>query len=399
MALTNGDVMFPAERRRGVTIVVEDRTITGVVDSDDPAGHGEGTRAIDLGGRLVTPGLIDLHVHGGYGGSFDRPDGGTADLLRRFARSGVTSIQASLVSATPADLRRRLDGIRADTTTAPADGAELLGAHLEGPFLAATQRGAHDPAVLRNPTPDDVAAFLAHRDLISMVTLAPELPGALDAIARFVDAGIVVAAGHSEATAADLVNATAAGLSHVTHLWSGQSTTTRCGPWRVPGLLEGSLASTELTAEVVADGCHLPAELLEIARRCLGDRLVVVSDGTPGTGMPRAYRYGLGTVQCEVGDGVGVVVGADVFGGSTSTLARMLVHLHHDLGWPLVEVVAAATTRPASVAGVSDRKGAIAAGMDADLAVFDPGFQPWATVVRGRWVQVGPGKPGDGRMT
>jgi N-acetylglucosamine-6-phosphate deacetylase len=154
----------------------------------------------------------------------------------------------------------------------------------------------------------------------------------------------------------------------------------------VPGLLEASLASTGLTAEIIADGRHLPPTLLEVARRCLGDRLVVVSDGTPGTGMPAGFQYDLAAVRCEVADGVGMVVGVDAFGGSTSTLPQMLAHLHGDLGWPLQEVVAAATVRPAQVIGVADRKGAIAAGFDADLAVFDDGFVPYGTVLRGRWL-------------
>lgn len=385
LVLTNGEFVFPEGRRSDVAVVIESGVIIDVVDSDDNGGYG-GARVIDLGARLATPGLIDLHVHGSRGHSFDRPDMVTTGALRHLAQSGVTSFQASLVSAPIADLTRRIDTIAHQASMAPGDGAQLLGVHLEGPFLAPSQCGAHDPGVLRDPGADDVSALLAHCSPVRMITLAPELPGALDAISRFAGAGIVVAAGHSDANAEELAAAEDAGLTHVTHLWSGQSTTTRRGPWRVPGLLEAALASNGLTAEVIADGRHLPPELLEIARRCLDERLIVVSDGTPGTGMPIGYSYDLGAVGCEVGDGVGVVVGADAFGGSTSTLPQMLAHLHDDLGWPLLEVVAAATSRPAAVAGVGDRKGTIAIGMDADLAVFDSGFRPWGTVVRGRWL-------------
>lgn len=385
-ALVNGNFLLPDGLRRDVAVVIDGGAVGAVIDAAELP-QLAGVPLVDLGGRLATPGLIDLHVHGGFGLSFDRPGdpGALPAVLRRLARCGVTSIQASLVSTPVPALCARLDEI-AGHDMAPVDGAELLGVHLEGPFLAAAQCGAQDPAALQDPAPADVTALLRHSDLVRMITLAPELAGAADAIRRFAAAGIVVAAGHSDAVADDLASAQAAGLRHITHLWSGQSTTRRQGRWRVPGLLEASLASTGLTAEVIADGRHLPRELLEIARRCLGDRLVVVSDGTPGTGMPQGYTYDLGAVRCEVGDGVGVVVGADAFGGSTSTLPRMLNHLHFDLGWPLAEVVATATSRPAEVAGVGHRKGAIAAGMDADLAVFDAGFRPWGTVLRGTWI-------------
>nr|WP_281352291.1 amidohydrolase family protein [Phytoactinopolyspora alkaliphila] len=403
-------MVLPQGIRDGLAVVVEERRITAVrprtstdiADGDaDSAqvGHAvadrqeSGTRVVDVGGRLITPGLIDLHVHGGWGMSFDRsnqPGGSDAvpELLRRFARAGVTSIQASLVSAEVDELAARLDAIAAGGRVHrdASDGAELLGVHLEGPFLTRAQCGAHDPAVLRAPSSDDVAALLEHSGSIAMITLAPELPGAVEAVRRFAEAGVVVAAGHSESSPAELAEAASAGLSHITHLWSGQSSVTRKGPWRVPGLLEASLASNSLTAEVIADGRHLPAELLEIARRCLGERLIVVSDGTEGTGMPSGYRYDLGTVRCEVGDGVGVVIGADAFGGSTTTVAQMLEHLCTDLGWPVTEVVAMATSRAADVAGVGARKGTIAVGMDADLAVFDPGFSAWGTMLRGHWL-------------
>ncbi|WP_166354145.1 N-acetylglucosamine-6-phosphate deacetylase [Phytoactinopolyspora limicola] len=390
LVLTGGLIVTPAEVRSGVAVHVRDGRIADLVPYPAPPGDSapwsDAATVVDVGGRLVTPGLVDLHVHGGFGYSFDHLDDESAlvAMLRGFARSGVTSVQASLVSAGLPELLHRIDRIGA--AAGPADGAELLGVHLEGPFLAAGQCGAHDPAVLRAPTDADVAALVQRRDVVGMITLAPELPGARAAVTQLATAGIVVAAGHSEATVDELAGAVADGLSHVTHLWSGQTGLTRRGPWRVPGLLEASLASTGLTAEVIADGRHLPAELLEIARRCLGERLIVVSDGTPGTGMPAGFRYRLGTVECEVADGVGVVVGADAFGGSTSLLPRMLTHLHDDLEWPLPEVVAMATSRPAAIAGVADRKGAVAVGMDADLAVFDPGFVPWGVVVGGRWI-------------
>lgn len=384
LTLVGGQVALPEGVRDDVTVVVSDGRIVAVQDRTADQSDDDG-QVIDVAGRLVTPGLIDLHIHGGYGWSFESPDD-AGTILAGLAAAGVTSAQASLASdRVPAliDRVRMLDRHRLEPEE---QAATLLGVHLEGPFLAEAQSGAHDPALLRAPSTEDIDAVLQVADAVSMITVAPELPGAVAAVRRMAAAGIVVAAGHSEAEGADLAQAVDAGLSHITHLWSGQSSTVRRGPWRIPGLLEESLASTGLTAEIIADGAHLPPPLLEIARRCLGDRLIVVSDGTAGVGMPTGFRYDLATVQCEVRDGVGMVLGADAFGGSTTALPQMLDHLHGQLGWPLHEAIALATCRPAGIAGIADHKGSIRVGQDADLAIFDPGFRPWGTVLRGRWV-------------
>lgn len=386
-AITGGRVLMPDGRVRPGTVVLDGGVVATVTAGALAAPAAE---VVDVGGRLVVPGLVDLHLHGAAGRSFEEvappgapegDDGAVPSILRHLARAGVTATAASLVSDDVEAMARRAEALAAWRERPVPDGAELLGAHLEGPFLAHAQCGAHDPALLRAPEPDAVERLARARP--AMVTLAPELPGAVAAVQRLVAAGAVVAAGHSEAGPAELAAAEAAGLSHVTHLWSGQSSVTRSGPWRLPGLLEASLASSTLTAEVIADGRHLPAELLEIARRCLGDRLVVVSDATAGAGMPQGWTYELATVRCVVRDGVGMVVGAPAFGGSTTTLDGMLAHLCVDLGWPVTEAVAMLSTRPAAIAGVGHRKGRLAPGFDADVLVLDERLRPWRTWVRG----------------
>lgn len=381
-ALVGGQVLMADGRIAAATVVMDGPVLTEVTTATVPDG---GARVVDVGGRLVVPGLVDLHLHGAGGHSFENvrsPDADVVPLvLQHLARAGVTATFASLVSDDIAAMARRTRALDAVRRTPVAGGAELLGVHLEGPFLAAAQCGAHEPSALRTPTRPDVQTLVAANP--AMVTIAPELPGAVDAVRAFADEGAIVAIGHSEAGPAQVRDAVGAGASHLTHLWSGQSTTTRSGPWRIPGLLEASLASDGLTAEVIADGKHLPPELLEIARRCLGERLIAVSDATEGAGMPEGFRYGLATVECEVREGVGMVVGQPAFGGSTTTLDGMLAHLCGDLGWPVPEVVAMLSTRPASIAGVGDRKGRLAAGYDADVLVLDEALQPWRTWARG----------------
>lgn len=343
--------------------------------------------SIDVSGMLVTPGLIDIHIHGAHGRSLASADAaGLAEIGRGLLGDGVTSYVASLASATTEDLEPAIS--RLANHEVAGDEAEILGIHLEGPFLAPEQRGAHALDALRSPTTGDLELIRRWSRLIRMITMAPEIGGVLELTRELVqEYGIVVAAGHSDADGDALARMRAAGASHITHLWSGQSLLRREGPWRVPGMLEASLASSGMTAEIIADGRHLPAELLEIARRCLGDRLVIVSDATPGAGMPDGYRYRLGEVECVVRDGVGVVVGQDSFGGSTTLLPEMVRHVIGDLGWGPAEVFRMVTANAARAIGIDDSAGTIGAGMPADLVVWDQRLRPAAVIRRGRRVR------------
>ena len=383
-ALTGGRVLTPDGVHDGLAVVVAGSSITDVVvESDLPR---DMAREPVPRSALVVPGLIDLHAHGALGRAFDETsEAGHLEVLRHHARHGVTAMQASLVSASTEELDERIEALgKTRASWTPDMGARILGVHLEGPFLAAAQRGAHNPDALREPRPSDAAWLLRHRGLVTMVTLAPELTGGLDLVTDVVASGAIPAVGHSEAGEDELAQAVDRGLTHVTHLWSGQTSLSRNGLWRVPGLVELCLASDHLTGEVVADGRHLPPALLEIARRCLGRRLVIVSDATPGAGLPEGAGYRLGVVDCRVRDGVGIVADGSSFGGSTTTLGEMVAYLHRDLGWPILDVIRAATETPARVLGLG-RRGAVIAGNDADLAVFDADLAVTATLIAGVW--------------
>lgn len=367
-------------------IVVRDGVI---VDLPAPRALPDGIARVDVRGALVTPGLIDVHVHGATGLSFSDAAGESIDgVLAFLATRGVTLAQASLSTDSLDRLEVAMDVVAGHRPGRP--GARLHGVHLEGPFLAHEQRGAHNPVLLRRPQDGDAERLLAHGDVLRMVTLAPELPGAVELTRRLVGGGVVVAAGHSATGRDHLAAAIDAGLSHVTHLWSGQSNVTRSGPWRVPGSLELSLASDGLTAEVIADGRHLPPELLTIARRCLGDRLCLVSDGVSGMGFAQGTRYVEGGLPVEVRDGVCMLADGSGFAGSTTPLDAMLRHVVRDLGWPVPEAVRMASTVPAAVLG-QPRKGVVERGRDADLAIFSDDFVCIGTLVGGTWVHGGPG--------
>ena len=381
-AIVGGRVVLEDGIAVGHSVLVRDGVIADVCPDDRLDGDLE---RVDVRGMVVTPGLIDLHVHGALGRSFsDATQESFDDVLGFLAANGVTSARASLSTDSLDRLEAAMEFVQDYRPLRP--GAALSGVHLEGPFLNHEQRGAHNPAHLRTPRAGDAERLLSHRAVLAMVTLAPELPGAIDLARRLVDGGITVAAGHSATSTEMLDAAIGVGLSHITHLWSGQSNLWRSGPWRVPGFLEASLSSTGLTAEVIADGKHLPRELLTIARRCLGDRLCLVSDGISGMGLPEGTRFTEGGLPVEIRDGVCMLVDGTSFAGSTTPLNGMLSYVVHEMDWPIAEAVRMASTVPASIAGVADRKGAIRRGYDADIAIFADDFTCSGTLVQGRWV-------------
>jgi N-acetylglucosamine-6-phosphate deacetylase len=200
--------------------------------------------------------------------------------------------------------------------------------------------------------------LLAHHDVIRMMSYAPELPGALALTARLAKLGIVPAAGHSNATAADVCAALEAGLRHIIHIWSAQSTTVRQGPWRKPGLLEASLVFDELTVEMISDNKHLPPTLMKLAYKCVGpDRLCVISDATNGAGLPEGTHFRMGDIEYDVHDGVGMMLDRSAFAGSTTLLNQMIPILTTEVSIPLTEVIRMATLTPTRVIGVDDHKG------------------------------------------
>lgn len=380
-AITNGRLVLPHEVIADKALLIDQGTITALVDHDD---LGIDIPEIDAGGRYVTPGLIDIHIHGALGRTFNEPDAAAfATITRHAAVCGITSLLATIATAPLDDLLRCLASAE-NWLCEPRPGARVLGVHLEGPYFSMEQRGAQDPASLRQPDDGSAAALLAYHPILRIVSFAPELPGALELTARLAELGIVPAAGHSSASDDEVRAAMERGLRHCIHLWSGQSSTIRRGPWRVPGLLEASLTFAGLSGEIIADGKHLPPTLMRLAYQCLGaDRLCLVSDATSGAGLVEGARFRMGALEYEVHDGVGMLFDRTAFAGSTTMLNRMIPIVHDTVGIPLVEAVRMATLTPARVIGVADRSGSLEPGKDADIAIFDDDFSCWRALVGG----------------
>jgi N-acetylglucosamine-6-phosphate deacetylase len=383
-ALTNGRVILPQEIVIGKTVVVEGKKIVGIADADSLGAEAE---KMDVGGRYITPGLIDIHTHGALNHTFNEPEAEAfATITVENVRRGVTSLLATIAAAPIPDLVKCLEFSR-QWMHEPHEGSQVLGVHLEGPYFSLAQKGAQDPENIRTPDDGTPDILLEHRDALRIMTYAPELSGALELTARLARLGIVPAAGHSSAKDEDVLAAMKVGLSHIIHIWSGQSSTVREGPWRKPGLLEATLVFDGLTVEMISDNKHLPPTLMKLAYKCIGaDRLCVISDATNGAGMPEGARFRMGEMEYEVHDGVGMMLDRTAFAGSTTLVNQMVPVLTDTVGIPLVEAVRMATLTPARVIGFDDRKGSLQAGKDADLAVFEDDFAAWRTMIGGRWV-------------
>ena len=356
----------------------------GVVRADCP----HGPRPLDATGYLVAPGLVDIHLHGALGHDLSDPaPAAWRTVLDAHLRAGTTTALATVATCPPAATSSALATAAALMSggTAPT----LAGVHLEGPCVAPGQRGAQDAAHLRDP-------HALHGELtplpsaLRMVTLAPELPGADDLIAYLHERQVLVSAGHSQAGTEDLRHAQALGLTHLAHLWSGQSALTRPGLHRVAGLVEASLASDSVTAEIIADGHHLPPELLRIALRCLGpDRLCLISDASAGTWLPPGATFLTGTTRGRVLDDHAATVDGASLCGSIAPLGVMLTRMRHLSGADVRDVITMATATPARVIGRYPAKGSLAFGADGDLVLLDPGLTVRRVVLAGRPLPAG----------
>jgi N-acetylglucosamine-6-phosphate deacetylase len=352
----------------GFVRVVDDR-IAEVGAAPDNAVHS---------GSTVVPGFVDIHVHGGGGATFTT---GEADAARTAAafhrRHGTTTMLASLVSS-PFELM-----LLATKAFAPlvAEGI-LAGIHFEGPYLSAARCGAQNPAHLRPPAPDELTALLAAAEgTLRMVTLAPELPGALDAIRLLVSHGVVAAIGHTDATYEQTLAGVAAGATVGTHVFNGM----RPPHHRAPGPVFALLGAAEVTCEFVADGIHLHDGTLAFAASVTGPgRAALITDAMAATGMP-AGDYELGGQLVTVAGGVARLARDGAIAGSTLTMDAAFRRAVH-AGLSLVDSARMASTTPARAIGLDGSVGEVRAGMRADLVVLNDALKVERVMRGGEWL-------------
>jgi len=353
------------------TITVEDGVIASIETTGSPS--------VDAGGPYITPGFVDVHVHGG--GGHDAMGGRAAldGMARHLLRHGVTSFLPTGVSAPLDDLYRFVDDVRDWMPVAPADGSEPLGSNLEGPWLAHARKGAHDPVLLRMPADLRLADLEAHLDGLRLVTVAPELPGALDLIAWLHARGVAISMGHSASTLDEARAGYAAGGSSTTHLFNAMSGVDH----RAPGLAVAALTDDTVYVELIADGEHVhPAIWPLITRTKPADRLMLVSDAIPLAGMGDG-RATIGGLEVEVVGRRVTLVGTTTLAGSVIALDTAVRNLVES-GAALPIAVAAASRNPLAMLGIGDR-GRIAVGQRADLVELDDALRVRRVMRGGVW--------------
>lgn len=373
LALTAPRVVAAGRLLAPGTVVVDGGRVAEVRAGAHPA-------ATVLEHGVLAPGLVDLQVNGGFGIDLNRgePDEWVA-LAARLPETGVTAFLPTLVSAPVPRLAALLRSVQPTLAARPATAARMLGVHLEGPFLAPTRAGAHDPAALTTPTPAAVDALLASGALAAL-TLAPELPGALAAVARLARAGVLVGVGHSDARAAEVAAAAGAGARMVTHLFNAQ----RGLHHREPGVAGQGLADPRLACGLILDGHHVADAVARIAFAAAPGRIALVTDATAAAGMPpgRYELAGRPVTVCGLG---APPVGEDgALAGSALRLDEAVARAVA-LGVDLVAAVDAASRVPADLLGRPDL-GRIAPGTPADLVWLGDDGRARATWIAGRRV-------------
>ena len=377
-------LLTPLERIEDAALVM-DRGIIAAVGNRDAVSIPSQERVVDLGDSILTPGLIDMHVHGGAGHDvMEGCDESLAAIERLMVRHGVTSYCPTTVTAPLDQTLKSLEDLARAAERADGDGgrdstrAQPLGIHLEGPFLSHARRGVH-PAIYLQPASSEAFNQMwdAAAGRIRVLTIAPELEGALDLIVDASRRGVCVSVGHSNATLVQAIAGIQAGVRHATHTFNAM----RRFDHRDPGLLGTILTDRRLTADIIADGIHVAPIVVDLFVRCKGvDGAVLITDGISATGMPDG-TYRLGSFEVQVRDNRCESHGK--LAGSVLTLDRAVRNMMSFAKVSFQDSIRMATLNPARVLGIEHRKGLLQPGADADLVVFSSAGEVLHTVVGG----------------
>lgn len=340
--------------------------------------------SLDMRGKIVIPGFLDIHVHGGHGVRFGQADTLEEDLRAYAAwvvENGVTGFLTSITGPN-AEAIAGLVRSYVELFEEGIPGAEPLGIHLEGPFMNIERKGAQNPDWIRDPSLEEAELYLqAGRGWIRQMTMAPELPHAEEVAARFRREGILLAIGHSAADYDTAVRAIDGNWNHITHTYNAQTGLHH----RAPGVLGAVLGSDEITAELIADTIHVHPGAMKVLLRCVGtDRVVLVTDAMAGAGLPDG-EYELLGFTVTVRDGKATQEDGTI-AGSAAVMNQCVHNVNREVGVPMEQAVQMATLNPARAIGLSNRLGSLSEGKDASLAVIDEDVNVYLTMVRGEIV-------------
>ena len=377
--ITAARLVTPVEWIESPMVAVDDGHITALQScsaKEIPAG-----RLLDFPGLILAPGFIDIHIHGGAGrDAMEADDSALAQIEHQLIRHGVTAYLPTTVTAPEERILGALQGLGKSIAAANKNHgrAHPLGVHLEGPFISHDKRGVHPPENLQAPSPRAFERFWqASAGTIRMMTIAPEVPGAVETIRYARTLGVHSSLGHSNATYQEAQSGISAGADHATHTFNAM----RALDHRDPGILGAVLENNELTADIIADGIHIHPSVLNLFLRAKGaDRAILITDAISATGMPDGI-YKLGGFEVQVRNGRCEYQGK--LAGSVLTLDRAIRNVMTFAGWQLQQAVKLATLNPAQRLGISDQRGILAPGRRADLVVLTPEGEVVHTIIGG----------------
>lgn len=389
LIIRNGKVLLPNGIKNGLAVICAEGKIVDIkpersyqIQDDD--------EVIDAYGRYVSPGFIDIHVHGGGGHDFlDDTVEAFLTIAGMHAKHGTTGIVPTITTCSHDDLFSAFEVYR-QAVKMNKEGADFIGLHLEGPFLSRTKSGAQDPAFILDPTPDKYMPMLDASDDIVRFTVAPELPGAIEFGDLLAKRGIIASIGHTDAIDKDVFEAAKHGYSLMTHFYNAMSSVVKHGIYRVAGAVEAAYLIDDMNVEVIADGIHQPETILKTIYRFKGpNRTALVTDALSGAGMPDGV-YKLGSIKDGTDiikeDGVGKLMDRSALAGSMATTDILVRNMIRLAGANLFDAVTMASTTPAKILGIFDRKGSIEVGKDADIVIFNDDIYIDHTIVGGRIV-------------
>jgi len=369
------------------SILVTGKKITSVSERNIEV---EDAITIDAKGKYVAPGFIDIHVHGG--GGYDFMDGSETAFLKiaeLHARYGTTAMLPTTLTSSKEELLQTV-AIYESANKKNSNGAQFLGMHLEGPYIAMNQRGAQDARYIRNPDAAEYKEIVSSTSAIKRWSSAPELKGSIE-LGRFLKSkNILPAIAHTDAIYEEVLEAFNNGYTLITHLYSAMTGVSRRNAFRYAGVIESAYLIDEMDVEIIADGVHLPPPLLKLVFKIKGpDRIALITDAMRAAGMPEGESI-LGSIhnglKVIVEDGVAKLPDRSSFAGSVATANRLLKTMVQMAGITIIDSVKMLSATPARILNVSDTKGELVEGKDADIVIFDDDFTIQNTIIQGKIV-------------
>ena len=381
----NGKIITPEKIIDGGTILIQSNRIEAISNGNIEAPD---SIEIDAQGKFISPGFIDIHVHGGGGHDFmDGNENAFLQIAETHAKFGTTSMLPTTLTSTKEAMLQIL-GVYESANKNNINGSQFLGMHLEGPYIAMSQKGAQDPRYIRDPLPEEYQEILSKFSCIKRWSAAPELKGAIEFGKYIKSKGVLPALAHTDAVYDEVINAFENGYTLATHLYSAMSGVTRRNSFRFAGVVESAFIIDDMDVEIIADGVHLPAPLLKLVYKIKGaDRTALITDAIRPAGT-NVSESTLGSIdnglKVIIEDGVAKLPDRTAFAGSIATADRLVRSMINLAEVPLEDAIKMISATPARILGVLDKKGTLTVGKDADIIIFDNNINVSMTMINGK---------------